>query len=62
MKPTHTSSMIPLIGLSLATSPFIISILMLNAVAECFQSLGKFSEEAFRADQLPLLNFNQLNR
>ena len=51
----------PLICLSLATSPFIISILMLNLVAECFQSLGKLSEEAFRADQLPLLNFDKLS-
>lgn len=58
MKPNSTSSIIPLLCLSLATSPFIISILLLNIIAEFFQSMGKLSEETFRAEQLPLLYFN----
>ena len=49
--------MLPLMILSLATSPFIISFLVFSALGECLQNIGKLSEELFRAEQLPLLNF-----
>lgn len=58
MKTNQTSSLISLFGLSLATSPFIISILVLHILGEWLQSIGKSSEEIFRADQLPLLHFS----
>lgn len=43
-------------GLSLATGPFIISILLLQLLGDIFNGFGKMSEEIFRAEQLPLLN------
>jgi hypothetical protein len=59
MKSNNTSSMLSLMGLSLATSPFIISLLILHFWGEWLQSLGKLSEEIFRASQLPLLHVSQ---
>ena len=49
--------MFSLMGLSLATSPFIISLIVLYFLGEWLQSMGKFSEELFRGSQLPLLHF-----
>ena len=46
------------LGLSFATSPFIISIFVLHILGEWLQSMGKSSEEIFRAQQLPLLHFS----
>ena len=43
------------LGLSLATGPFIISILLLQLLSDTLTSFGKISEEIFRAEQLPLL-------
>ena len=57
MQPNKTPSMFPLLVLSLTTSPFIFSILLLYALGECLQGIGKLSEELFRAEQLPLLHF-----
>ena len=57
MKEQNTSSMLPILILSLATSPFIFSILLLHIFGEWLQSMGKLSEEIFRAEQLPLLYF-----
>ena len=48
--------MFSLMGLSLATGPFIISILLLQLLGDIFNGFGKISEEIFRAEQLPLLN------
>lgn len=58
MKFNQTSSLLSLFGLSLATSPFIISILVLHIIGDWLQSIGKSSEEIFRAEQLPLLHFS----
>lgn len=57
MKTNQTSSLLPLLALSLATSPFIMSILVMHILGEWLQSIGKSSEEIFRAEQLPLLHF-----
>jgi hypothetical protein len=59
MKVDRTSSMLSLMGLSLATSPFVFSILVLHFWGEWLQSMGKLSEEVFRAKQLPLLYVSQ---
>ena len=55
MKTNQTSSL-SLFALSLATSPFIMSLLVLHILGEWLQSIGKSSEEIFRAEQLPLLH------
>ncbi|ELS01467.1 hypothetical protein Xen7305DRAFT_00011710 [Xenococcus sp. PCC 7305] len=47
--------MYSLLGLSLATGPFLISILLLRFLADVFHSFGQMGEEIFRAEQLPLL-------
>jgi len=47
--------MFSLLGLSLATGPFIVSILLLQLLSDLFNSFGKISEEIFRSEQLPLL-------
>ena len=59
MKQQNTPSMLPIMILSLATSPFIFSILLLHMFGEWLQSMGKFSGEIFRAEQLPLLYFSE---
>lgn len=43
------------LGLSLATGPFILSILLLQLLSDIFTNFDKMSEEIFRAEQLPLL-------
>jgi hypothetical protein len=48
-------------GLSIATSPFIFSILTLYLLAELLTELGKASEEIFRSDRLPILNFSNFD-
>lgn len=53
----NKSDLMPLLGLSFATSPFIISILTLYLLTEFITELGKASEEIFRSDRLPILNF-----
>lgn len=45
--------------LSLATVPLLAGLLASKAVGECLKSLGSDSEEVFRGDRLPLLNFPQ---
>lgn len=57
MKLNNTSCLISFLGLSLATSPFIFSILTLYLLTELMTELGKASEEIFRSERLPLLNF-----
>lgn len=57
MKTNQTSSLVSLLALSLATSPFIMSLLVLHILGEWLESIGKSSEEIFRAEQLPLLHF-----
>ncbi len=57
MKPNNPSYLVSFLGLSIATSPFIISILTLYFLTEFMTELGKASEEIFRSERLPILNF-----
>lgn len=49
-------------GLSAATSPFILTILALYLVTEFMTELGKASEEIFRSDRLPILNLTKFEQ
>ncbi len=60
MKRHSKSSLLSFLGLSLATSPFIVAILLLRVLGELFKNCGEVSEEVFRAEQLPLLNITEL--
>lgn len=62
MKSNNTSCLLSLWGLSIATSPFIVSILTLYLLTELMTELGKASEEIFRAERLPLLNLTNLDK
>ncbi|MEM6611758.1 MAG: hypothetical protein AAF652_05785 [Cyanobacteria bacterium P01_C01_bin.72] len=62
MKPNNSTDLIAFLGLSIATSPFIFSILFLYFLAEFMTELGKTSEEIFRSERLPTLNFPHLER
>ena len=57
MKPNNPSYLVSFLGLSIATTPFIISILTLYLLTEFMTELGKASEEIFRSERLPILNF-----
>ena len=61
MKHHSQASLFSFLGLSLATSPFIVSILFLKFLGELLKNWGEFSEEVFRAEQLPLLNITELD-
>ncbi|MGV2829509.1 hypothetical protein [Myxosarcina sp. GI1(2024)] len=62
MKPNNTSCIFSFLGLSLATSPFIFSLLVLRILFDMLTDLGKTSEELFRSERLPILHFSELNR
>lgn len=47
----------PDIALSLATAPVLIALVGGNAIAQTLQELGSLSEEIFRGDRLPQLDF-----
>lgn len=57
MKPKDTSCFLSFMGLSFATSPFMVTLLGVYLLAEFTTELGKASEELFRAERLPILNF-----
>ncbi len=61
MKPNNPSYLVSFLGLSIATTPFIISILTLYLLTEFMTELGKASEEIFRSERLPILNFSNLD-
>ncbi|MGF1590084.1 MAG: hypothetical protein ACFCU7_12715 [Pleurocapsa sp.] len=61
MKPNNPSYLVSFLGLSIATTPFIISILTLYLLTEFMTELGKVSEEIFRSERLPILNFSNLD-
>jgi hypothetical protein len=61
MKSHNTSCFMSFWGLSIATSPFIFSILALYLLTELLTELGKASEEIFRSDRLPILNFSNFD-
>jgi hypothetical protein len=50
------------LGLSIATSPFVFSILCLYCFTKLMTEFGKASEEIFRAERLPTLNFPNTDR
>ncbi len=60
MKYHNQASLLSFLGLSLATSPFIVSIILLQVLGELLKNCGEASEEIFRAEQLPLLNITEL--
>lgn len=62
MKSNDPSYLLSFFGLSIATSPFIISILTLYLFTELSIELGKASEEIFRSQRLPVLNFPDFDK
>jgi hypothetical protein len=62
MKSNSSSELFSLLGLSLATSPFILTILAAHLLAKLMADIGGVSEELFRPDRLPVLNFPDLER
>ncbi len=62
MNSNSTSCFLSSVGLSLATSPFILAILALYFVSEFMTEFGEASEEIFRPDRLPNLNFSQSSK
>lgn len=61
MKSNNTSCLLSLMGLSFATSPFIVTLLTLYLFTEFLTELGKASEEIFRPERLPILNFSNFD-
>jgi hypothetical protein len=57
MNPSNSKDFKIFLGLSIATSPFIFSILLLYLLSEFMTEFGKASEEIFRSERLPILNF-----
>ncbi|MEA5535987.1 hypothetical protein [Crocosphaera sp. XPORK-15E] len=57
MSKSNQSPDCMVMGLSLATAPFLLGLLVVHAVAEELLQLGQNSEEIFRGDRLPILNF-----
>lgn len=57
MKKNQQISLLTLVSLSLTISPFLLTIMILKIWEEYLFEIGKFSEEIFRAEQLPLLSF-----
>lgn len=47
----------PEVLLSLATAPVLVALVGSHVVARAMQELGLLSEEIFRGDRLPVLNF-----
>jgi hypothetical protein len=62
MKPSSPNYLMSFLGLSIATSPFISSILCLYCLTELMTEFGKASEEIFRSERLPSLNFPDFDR
>lgn len=57
MKSSSVVTLISSLGLSLVTSPFILSFLALQIFTETLIELGEASEELFRSIRLPILHF-----
>ncbi len=57
MSDQNECSYLTTIGLSLATLPFLGGLLVMNAITQELLAWGENSEEIFRGDRLPLLNF-----
>lgn len=57
MKTKRQSSPSPNLLVSLATAPFLIGVLTVRSLTQALIELGEASEEVFRGDRLPMLNF-----
>lgn len=56
----HTQSsglLTPELLLSLAAGPFLVGLIVQKVLADTLQEVGLLSEEIFRGDRLPVLNF-----
>lgn len=53
----RTDLIAPDILISLATAPLLLGLIGGKALAEAIREMGVLSEEIFRGDRLPLLNF-----
>lgn len=62
MKSNSPNYLMSFLGLSIATSPFIFSILCLYCLTKLMAEFGRASEEIFRAERLPTLNFPNTDR
>jgi hypothetical protein len=62
MKSSNPTDLRLFLALSIATSPFIFSILLLYLLSEFMTEFGKASEEIFRSERLPILNFSNFDR
>jgi hypothetical protein len=62
MKTNNPTDLKLFLALSIATSPFIFSILLLYLLSEFMTEFGKASEEIFRSERLPILNFSNFDR
>ncbi|MBW4536661.1 MAG: hypothetical protein KME09_22270 [Pleurocapsa minor HA4230-MV1] len=62
MKTSNPTDLKLFLALSIATSPFIFSILLLYLLSEFMTEFGKASEEIFRSERLPILNFPNFDR
>lgn len=61
MKSNQPSYLLSFLGLSLVTSPFMIGILTFYLLVEFMTELGQASEEIFRSERLPVLNFSNFD-
>ncbi len=57
MKSSSFVTLISSLGLSLVTSPFLLSLLAFQIITEAAIELGEASEELFRSIRLPILHF-----
>jgi hypothetical protein len=54
---SNSQSNLTTLWVSLATFPVLLGILAAHSLAENLRELGQASEEIFRGDRLPILNF-----
>lgn len=57
MKTPRHSPVSSNLWLSLATSPFLVGMLAFQSLTQALIELGQASEEIFRGERLPILNF-----
>lgn len=57
MNDNNPSRVSPTLLVSLATAPFILGLSAIEHLTENLIEIGRASEEVFRGDRLPILNF-----
>jgi hypothetical protein len=57
LKTSRQSPLPASLWLSLATTPFLLGIVAVRSLTQSLIELGQASEEVFRGDRLPILNF-----